>query len=43
MQLVGLAVEEQQQLAGPQQVKAKDQVVVLQEVEEQLTLNSNAD
>jgi hypothetical protein len=43
MQLVGLAVEEQQQQAGQQQVKERDQVVELPEVEEQLTLNSAAD
>jgi hypothetical protein len=35
---MGPAVEEQQQPAGQQQVKARDQVVVLQEVEEQLPL-----
>lgn len=43
MQLVGLAVEEQHQQAGQQQVKERDQVVELPEVEEQLTLNSAAD
>jgi hypothetical protein len=42
MQLVGLLVEEQQQPAGQQLVKARDQVVVLREAEEQLSPNSTA-
>ena len=42
MQLMGKVVEEQQQPAGQQLVKARDQVVVLREAEEQLPLNSTA-
>ena len=42
MQQVGLAVEEQQQPAGQQLVKARDQMVAMREAEEQLPPNSTA-